>query len=167
MEAKVFDSDDVAWAKELPFPIIYEEDEPVAVVIRIGWFRALMRRLKELGGGELLAEIVAADVVSRPTSGTDGETLPPTEVTAIQDLRHPALRLAAPLFVTVQRGDKVIVNNSDLDIFGYGDTESEAIDDFRQCAVETYFDLKADQDRLGPHLQRVWNFLSHMVAEVK
>ncbi len=87
-------------------------------------------------------------------------------VRVLQDLRIPKLRLVAPLFVTVEEQDDIVVaSNVDLDTFGYGDTEAEALDDLRAVIVETYFDLKSDQANLGPHLQAIWNYLNRIVIE--
>ncbi len=87
-------------------------------------------------------------------------------VRVLQDLRIPKLRLVAPLFVTVEEQDDIVVaSNVDLDTFGYGDTEAEALDDLRAVIVETYFDLKLDQANLGPHLQAIWNYLNRIVIE--
>ena len=87
------------------------------------------------------------------------------KIAAVQDLRDPALRLLSPLYVTVEGNDPVLVNHSDLDIFGCGDTEGEAIDDFCRCVVETFWELKAQAGNLGPHLERIWGYLSKIVAE--
>lgn len=87
-------------------------------------------------------------------------------VRVLQDLRIPKLRLVAPLFVTVEEQDDIVVaSNVDLDTFGYGDTEAEALDDLRAVIVETCFDLKSDQANLGPHLQAIWNYLNRIVIE--
>jgi hypothetical protein len=61
METKAF-VPDIPWLEELRLPIVYEGDNPTAVVVEIGLFRALMRRLEELEDEELLndPEIVAA-----------------------------------------------------------------------------------------------------------
>ncbi len=87
-------------------------------------------------------------------------------IRVLQDLRSPKLRLVAPLFVTVEEQDDVVVaSNVDLDVFGYGDTEAEAVDDLRAIIVETYLDLQLDQANLGPHLQAIWNYLNRIVIE--
>lgn len=57
----------------------------------------------------------------------------------IQDLRQPDLRLTVPLYVTVEPGETIVVSHSDLDTFGYGEIENEAITDFCECVAETYW----------------------------
>jgi hypothetical protein len=61
METKAFVTD-IPWLEESQLPIVYEGNKPIAVVVEIGLFRALMRRLEELEDEELLSdsEIVAA-----------------------------------------------------------------------------------------------------------
>jgi len=83
----------------------------------------------------------------------------------LQDLRTPTLTLKSPLHVTIEYNDVVVVSNNDLDIFGYGDTENEAVGDFCACVVETYWALKEEQDNLGPHLAHIWRYLSKRVEE--
>ena len=76
-------------------------------------------------------------------------------VRVVQDLRHPRLMLLAPIYVTVEeQDDVVVVSNADMDIFGYGDTEAEALQDFREVVVETYYDLQTERTRLEPILSR-------------
>jgi len=90
----------------------------------------------------------------------------PEPVRILQDLRSDRVRLVAPLYVTIEEADGVIVaSNADLDLFGYGDTESEALQDLREVIEETYWDLKAEQARLGSHLQSIWNYLNRIVLE--
>lgn len=100
-------------------------------------------------------------------SESEDETFPDAaiQVKVIQDLRESGLRLTAPLYVTVEPGENVVVSNADLDIFGYGETEDEALRDFCQCVSETYFELKEEQDSLGPHMERIWNYLSRAIIE--
>lgn len=78
----------------------------------------------------------------------------------LQDLRNEKLRLVAPLFITIEEQDDLVVaSNADLDVFGYGDTEAEALQDLRDVIVETYLDLKTEQGNLGPYMQTVWGYL--------
>jgi hypothetical protein len=89
-------------------------------------------------------------------------------VRVLQDLRDTKLRLVAPLFVTIEEQDGVVVaSNVDLDVFGYGDTEAEALQDLRDIIVETYFDLKANRDQLAPHLQAIWLYLDRVALEME
>ena len=83
----------------------------------------------------------------------------------VQDLRHPRLMLLAPIYVTVEEQDNVVVvSNADVDIFGYGDTEAEALQDFRGIVAETYYDLQPERDELSPHLADVWQHLQRGVS---
>ena len=86
-------------------------------------------------------------------------------IRVLQDLRDGGLRLVAPLYITIEEEDgTVVASNVDLDVFGYGDTEADALQDLREVIVETYFDLKTNQSNLGPHLKTIWNYLNRMVT---
>lgn len=81
-------------------------------------------------------------------------------VRVLQDLRSEKLRLVAPLFVTIEEQDELVVaSNADLDVFGYGDTEAEALQDLCDIIAETYLDLKTEQGNLGPYMQTIWSHL--------
>jgi len=95
----------------------------------------------------------------------DSAAIQGSKIIALQDLRQPDLRLTAPLYVAAEPGETIVVSNSDLDTFGYGETEDEAITDFCQCVAETYWELKEEQDNLGPHLARIWAYLARIVVE--
>jgi predicted RNase H-like HicB family nuclease len=89
-------------------------------------------------------------------------------IRVLQDLRDAGLRLVAPLYITIEEeAGTVVASNVDLDVFGYGDTEAEALQDLREVIVETYFDLKANQNNLGPYLQTIWNYLNRIVLELQ
>jgi hypothetical protein len=89
-------------------------------------------------------------------------------VRVIQDLRHRSLRLVAPLYVVVEdEAEAVVASNADLDVFGYGDTEAEALEDLRDAIVETYFELREDSHRLGPHLENIWQYLDRIIFEAE
>jgi len=88
-----------------------------------------------------------------------------SRVVPIQNLRTSTLTLKSPLYVTIEYDDAVVISSNDLDIFGYGDIEDEAIADFCACVVETYWALKEEQANLGPHLARIWHYLSEQVEE--
>lgn len=89
-------------------------------------------------------------------------------IRVVQDLRDVSLRLVAPLYVALEEEDgTVVASNADLDLFGYGDTEAEALQDLREVMIETYHDLKANQSTLGPHLQTIWNYLNRVIVELQ
>ncbi len=59
-----------------------------------------------------------------------------------------------------------IADNSELDIYGEGKNENQAIDDFKQVLEETYFGLKKDRENLGPELKKKWSILSKIIEEI-
>ncbi len=58
-----------------------------------------------------------------------------------------------------------IVEAPELNIYGEGQDRSEAIADFRLALEETYFNLKEDQDKLGPDLAKEWLYLNEIIEE--
>jgi len=98
-------------------------------------------------------------VVAEPPSAT-----PPTLL--LGNLNHPILRLRQPLALSVEREDHwIVATYPELDEFGYGGHLTEAVEDFRQSLIELYLTLKAEQDRLGPDLQKVWQRLQDLIQE--
>ena len=86
----------------------------------------------------------------------------------LYSLRHPRLRLAEPLSVALEYDEEqVIACAPDLDLFGYGDTENEALDDLRCTVADLYYALKQERGSLGPMSARVWDYLDHVIAEAE
>ena len=82
----------------------------------------------------------------------------------IHSLHDPRLRLNVSLPITLEDdGYQFVAYAPDLDIYGLGETEYEAIEDLRQSIVDLYFDLKAE--KLGGDLQKIWNYLQSVVTE--
>ena len=90
-----------------------------------------------------------------------------TRFVQVADLHDGRLRLKSILPVTIEYfGDTVIASNADIDQFGYGDNESEALDSLRDCIVDLYFILRNETEAtLGPLPARHWLFLKSVVEE--
>jgi len=72
------------------------------------------------------------------------------------------LRVQSPITVKLIKEDQhVIAEATELDEFGFGTNLSEALRDLQGAIVELYFTLEAEQDRLGPDLQRIRATLQH------
>jgi len=85
----------------------------------------------------------------------------------LYSLRHPHLRLRNPIAAFLEDdGAQIIASAYDLDLFGYGETEGEALDDLRRTIVDLYVSLKESADTLGPLSQQVWEYLSDVVEEL-
>ena len=86
----------------------------------------------------------------------------------IADLNDSRLRLNSILPVTVEFwGNTVVACHSDSEQFGYGASESEALESLRNCLVDLYFLLKDEgESNLGPLPARLWRFLKTHVDEV-
>lgn len=117
--------------------------------------------------GELLYETVRtpSSTVGRfaikliPLSATPSRLI-------LGNLNHPTLRLRHPLELLIEREDQwIVAAYPELDEFGYGAHLTEAVEDFRQSLIELYLTLKAEQDQLGPDLQKVWQRLHDLIEE--
>jgi len=88
---------------------------------------------------------------------------PSVSISALHDLR---LRLQQQITVSLEYdGYQFIAYAPDLDIYGTGDTEYEAIEDLRQSIVELYFDLKGE--KLALSLRKIWDYLNSIVEEIE
>ncbi|MCK4316018.1 MAG: hypothetical protein KAX24_09625 [Anaerolineae bacterium] len=86
----------------------------------------------------------------------------------LYSLRHPYLRLVEPLSASLEYdGEQVIAYAPDLDLFGYGDTESEALDDLRRTVTDLYYTLQGERESLGPMPAQVWDYLAHIIIEAE
>ena len=82
----------------------------------------------------------------------------------INSLHNSHLSLCAPISVSLEYDDyQFIAYAPDLDIYGCGDSEYEAIEDLRESIVELYFDLK--EEALGSDLQKIWEYLRLIITE--
>ena len=77
---------------------------------------------------------------------------------------HPDLRTVAPFevcFETTEDGYAAVVQ--DLDEYGLGNTQAEALSDLGHTLQELYFSLERDQARLSSDLLSLWTRLrSHL-----
>lgn len=82
----------------------------------------------------------------------------------INSLHNSHLTLCAPISVSLEYdGYQFIAYAPDLDIYGCGDSEYEAMEDLRESIVELYFDLK--EETLGLDLQKIWEYLKSVITE--
>lgn len=84
----------------------------------------------------------------------------------IQNLRHPnyVLKESIPISLELEE-NKVIASYYDIDMYGSGDNEEEAINDLCEVVVEYYESLKEDQGKLGPLPEKHWLHLRRIIEE--
>lgn len=86
----------------------------------------------------------------------------------ILNLGHEKYLFKSPFPVNIVFEDDVYIASSyDLNTFGYGESEDEALRDLCESVIEYYEHLKANHSNLGALLKRDWDFLSRMIVEVK
>ncbi|MFA5188909.1 MAG: hypothetical protein WC460_06105 [Patescibacteria group bacterium] len=84
------------------------------------------------------------------------QNLPLERITLIQ---------AIPLLLE-EKDSHFVISSSDLDLYGEGDTEFDAIKDFSLCMEELYFDLKGERvEDLGTFPKFILDFLNKIVTE--
>ncbi len=75
----------------------------------------------------------------------------------------------APLFIDrdVDEDGNIIYSNSDLEIFGYGDTDEEARADFEKVLEDLYicFNQEKEKNNLHNNAIPLWNLLDNILKE--
>lgn len=95
----------------------------------------------------------------------DGATAAPATV-ALGFLRDGRLRVRAAIEVAIREADgQIIAEAEELNEFGSGDNQAEAIIDLQHAIAELYFSLEEDKDRLGPGLEKVWAVLQGKIEK--
>jgi len=90
------------------------------------------------------------------------------QIIPIQFLDSEKLELKKPIWVLLSYGidDELwLVDCPELNIYGSGRDETEAIKDFKIVLEESYFSLKKDKDKLVPHLMDEWKNLQGLIKE--
>lgn len=88
-------------------------------------------------------------------------------IVPVQNLRSPKLHLKEPLYISVEYGNGVfVVFSDDLNLYGEGETELNAIRDFCKEVRDLYFDLKNSKDKLGRVMKENWQFLKYTLKEL-
>lgn len=86
----------------------------------------------------------------------------------ILNLGHEKYIFKSPFPVNILvEDDTYIATSYDLNLFGYGETEDEALRDLCESIIEHYEHLKTNQSNLGSLLKRDWNFLARMIEELE
>jgi hypothetical protein len=90
------------------------------------------------------------------------------QIIPIQFLESEKLHLRQPIAVSLSyssEGKIWIVDCPELNLYGEGEDEQRAIDDFKNALEEFYFSLKKDKEKLGPELKKRWDILQKIVEE--
>lgn len=86
----------------------------------------------------------------------------------ILNLGHEKYLFKSPFPVNILVEDETFIATSyDLNLFGYGDSEDEALRDLCESIIEHYEHLKTNRSKLGSLLKRDWNFLSRIIKEME
>jgi len=84
----------------------------------------------------------------------------------VLNLRSDKYRLVSPLQVTLSvENDIYAVTTYDLNMFGYGESEDEAIQDLCDAIVEYYEELEDNQNCLGKVPAQHKHFLDQMIQK--
>lgn len=84
----------------------------------------------------------------------------------IADLGNTSLHLNRNLPVSIAHSDGIVTAYSfDIDEFGSGSNENEAIGELKKSIVELYNLYNGEQENLGPLPRQQWSFLKSVVTE--
>ncbi|MBI4232341.1 hypothetical protein HY605_03860 [Candidatus Peregrinibacteria bacterium] len=90
------------------------------------------------------------------------------EIIRIDDIGSEKLILSKPLSVVIkynQKDDIYAAEQWDLNLYGEGKSDFEAVEDLKKDIEEFYFELKEEERNLGVQLQKRWGFLKRIVEE--
>ena len=94
--------------------------------------------------------------------------IPVNKNITILNLGHGRYLFKSPFPVNIVYDEETYIASSyDLNTFGNGDSEDEALRDLCESIIEYYEHLKSNQHKLGPLLKRDFAFLSQMILEVE
>ena len=83
----------------------------------------------------------------------------------IDSLNSETYKLKKPIPVTIEYDNKnYIARNYDLGLYGYGDTEIEALDYLKELIVETYEELK-DENNLSSTLKLMMIYCKEIIEK--
>ena len=83
----------------------------------------------------------------------------------IDSLNNEVYKLKKPIPITIEYDNKnYTARNYDLGLYGYGDTEIEAVDYLKELIVETYEELK-DESNLSSTLKLMMIYCKEIIEE--
>lgn len=84
----------------------------------------------------------------------------------VQNLRSNKLQLKEPLYLSIEfEDDTFVVFSDDLNLYGHGETELNAIRDFCKEVENLFFALKESKNKLGKVTQEIWGFAQEIIKE--
>lgn len=82
----------------------------------------------------------------------------------VGSLLDPRLRVQGVLVLDIERDGEFYIASCDrFDEYGYGTDIINAVQDARNTIAELYWELRENQDRLGPDLEKTWQALSTQI----
>jgi hypothetical protein len=110
-----------------------------------------------------LKELLVSDLLPQIERALEKKSI---LIYSIYSLHSSSLKLKEPLACYLEYDkEEVVAFCYDLEIFGYGETETEALEDLRKTVLDLYYELKENKDNLGTLPKRIWNYLSSIIEE--
>ena len=101
-----------------------------------------------------LRDLLLSDILPKVTEFNKRKTI------LLYSLHNPLLKLKEPLAVYLETDSEgVIAYCYDVDVFGQGDTEGEALEDLRKTISDLYSELEISKDKLGPFPEKICEVL--------
>ncbi|MCP4651235.1 MAG: hypothetical protein GY853_14300, partial [PVC group bacterium] len=86
----------------------------------------------------------------------------------LNNLRDDNYYLLSSIAVLFEKNeDGITACFYDVNLFGYGDDEEEAIDDLCASIIDYYISLKENVQNLGPQTKKHWGYLDRIIKEEK
>ena len=88
------------------------------------------------------------------------------KIVPINTLQNPKYILIKPVYVTIEmEKDVIIASFDDIEVFAYGDTEFEAINQLCEEIINIYEDLREDRENLGKFPKKWLAFLEEVIEK--
>jgi len=90
------------------------------------------------------------------------------QIIPIQFLESEKLLMKQPIVVSLVYSFEAglwIVDSPELNLYGEGADEIQAVHDFKTVLGEFYFSLKKDKEKLGSELKKKWDILQQIIEE--
>lgn len=156
-------------SEKVPGPILFFEGVNISSQMREGGFPIV----HSCAWVSVVQDEVTTPVMNRDMGERQGISLwsrlatPQTFKTAfIQDLGDPRVTLLRSIPVSIDFWpDHVTACSFDIEEFGIGADEFEAVSELKASLADLYFLLKNEQGHLGPLPQKQWDFLRGIIRE--
>lgn len=147
---------------------------------RLSWFLSTNRKPRVTQGGEDAPDfdwlpdrmparvtVISGNATMLLGTVTEYSDAPRGYTLFMHDLREDGLKLTQAIPVRIDKRDSVVTAyNPDIEVFGIGSSELEAMDDFRSAVGDLYWLLRDESEaNLGPVPSRQLQYMRAILKE--